>query len=89
MNNALHLPAFSPLKLAGQADAFVFLDAASLYNRDPLGGFTHLASVGLGLNYQYGRHFSLTASYGRQLTDIPATGGKRSSLGHIGATFSF
>ncbi|MCX7172425.1 MAG: hypothetical protein NT159_00475 [Proteobacteria bacterium] len=89
VSNALHLPAFSPLSLGGQADAFVFLDAASLHNRDPFGGFLHLASVGLGLNYQLGRQFSLTASYGRQLTDIPATAGKRSARGHIGAVFSF
>jgi len=89
VSNALHLPAFSPPALGGQADAFVFLDAASLSNRDSNSDITRLASVGLGLNYQYGRHFSLTASYGRQLTDIPATAGNRSSLGHVSATFSF
>lgn len=89
VNTALHLPAFSPLKFNDRADTFVFLDAAALYNRDPFGDATHLASVGLGLNYQYGRHFSLTASYGRQLTDIPATAGARASRGHIGAVVSF
>ena len=89
VSTALHLPAFSPFGSGGNVDAFVFIDAASLQNRGPDASMTHLASTGIGLNYNVGRHASLTASYGRQLQDIPVTVGQRHTNGHISAVFRF
>lgn len=88
VNTELHLPAFQLFKQRDQADLFLFADGATLRNLGPGGDTTELASAGLGLNYQFGRHFSLRASYGWQFKKLAnAAGG--SSRGHLGASLSF
>lgn len=83
----LHGPTCSLIKGRDRVDAFAFLDAASLrlcVDRDG----TDLASAGLGVNYQFGRRFSLRASYGWQLKQLAGAGGG-SGHGHVSASILF
>jgi Hemolysin activation/secretion protein len=88
VNNELHLPAFSPFKRRDQADVFVFVDAAALRDLGVGGDSVELASAGIGLNYQVRRHFTLRASYGWQLKELPNVSGGNSH-GHVAATIAF
>jgi hemolysin activation/secretion protein len=47
-----------------------------------------LASLGLGVNYEFTRHFQLRFVYGWQLR-TPSVGPGRSSRGHVSALFTF
>lgn len=63
VNNELHAPGFGLFKGRDQLDLFAFVDFASL-NLHVDHESTDLRSAGLGLNYQFGRHFSARAAYG-------------------------
>lgn len=88
LNTELHLPAFSPFKQSDQADLFAFLDGGVLGTNGVGGDTTELASAGLGLNYRFGRAFTLRAAYGWQMKELPAVAGS-SSRGHVSASLSF
>jgi hemolysin activation/secretion protein len=60
-NNELHAPAFALFKGRDTVDLFAFADFASLH-LDVDHESTDLRSVGVGVNYQFGRQFSLRAS---------------------------
>jgi hemolysin activation/secretion protein len=86
--NELHLPAFSLVKGRDQLDTFVFVDAAWLDTQGPGADSFDLASAGVGMNYQFGRYFSLRAAYGWTLEKLP-TVLTPSSHGHVSTNFSF
>jgi len=66
LTNELHAPGFAIFKGRDGVDLFAFVDAASL-NFHVAHDNTDLRSTGLGVNYQFGRHFSARAVYGYQL----------------------
>lgn len=84
----LHAPGFAMLKRRDRADVFAFVDAASLRLHVDDDG-TDLASAGVGVNYQFGAHFSLRASYGWQLQPIDSSRGDYSGHGHLSANLSW
>jgi hemolysin activation/secretion protein len=84
----LHAPGFAVLKGRDRADVFAFIDAASLRLHVDQDG-TDLASAGVGVNYQFGAHFSLRASYGWQLQPIDSSRGDYSGHGHVSANVSW
>lgn len=84
----LHAPAFAVFKGRDRADLFAFLDGASLGLR-VANDSTDLASAGFGLNYQFGRHFSLRGAYGWQLKSIESSRGIYSGHGHLNASLSW
>jgi len=84
----LHAPGFAVFKGRDRADVFAFVDAASLRLHVDDDG-TDLASAGVGVNYQFGAHFSLRASYGWQLQPIDSSRGVYSGHGHLSANVSW
>lgn len=88
VNAELHLPGFSPFKLNDLADLFAFLDGAVLGTNGVGGDITELASAGLGLNYQFGRHFSLRAAWGWTLKELPSVA-TSSGRGHVSASVNW
>jgi hemolysin activation/secretion protein len=84
----LHAPGFAVVGGRDQADAFVFLDAASLGLRGDDDG-TDLAAAGLGLNYQFGRHLAVRASHGWQLKAIDTSRGTYSGQTHVAASLTW
>ncbi len=84
----LHGPGFAVLKGRDRVDLFVFLDGASLRLHEDNEG-TDLASSGLGVNYQFGRSFSLRTAYGWQLKPIDSSRGVYSGHGHISANLTW
>ncbi len=84
----VHAPGFAVFKGRDRADVFAFLDGASLRLHKDHDG-TDLASAGLGVNYYFGRHFSLRAAYGWQLKAIDSSRGNYSGHGHVSANVSF
>lgn len=85
-NHELHAPAFSLVGSRDRVDLFVFVDAASLKLRVD-GESVELASAGLGVNYAWGRHFSLRAAYGWQWKRLP--GSMDTGRGHVSANVSW
>ena len=66
VTNELHAPALPVFRGHDHLDLFAFVDFASLnllVDRES----TDLRSAGAGLNYSFGRHLSVRASYGWQL----------------------
>lgn len=70
---------------------YAFQDAAYLRNTDPLEGEnpSELASIGLGLEYQYGSNLTLLLAYGHQLTDSGSSSTGDSGRLHASFTLSF
>jgi hemolysin activation/secretion protein len=89
VNTELHLPAFPLSKGRDQVDLFAFVDAATLRDLGPAANTTELAATGLGVNYRFGGHFSLGASYGWSLKAIPDLADQGAGQGHINASFRF
>jgi hemolysin activation/secretion protein len=83
ISNELHAPGFELLPARDRVDLFAFVDAASL-NLHVDRESTDLRSAGLGVNYQFGRHFSARASYGRQLKQLDRS--EENSHFHLSAT---
>ncbi|QYM79146.1 hypothetical protein K0B96_00595 [Horticoccus luteus] len=84
----LHAPGFALFKGRDRVDLFAFIDAASLrlcHDNES----TDLASAGPGVNYQFGRHFSLRAAYGWQLEAIDSSRGVYSGYGHLSASVAW
>jgi hemolysin activation/secretion protein len=81
-NNELHAPPMAIFKGRDRADGFVFFDAASLNLRGD-GESIDLHSAGVGINYQFGRHLSVRATYGWQLTSLDRS--TEHAHGHISA----
>lgn len=69
---------------------YAFQDAAYLRNTDPLEGerASELASIGLGLEYQFGSNLTLLLAYGHQLTESGSGSGDSGRL-HASFTLSF
>jgi hemolysin activation/secretion protein len=86
MNNELHAPAWSAAKGRDRVDVFGFYDLASLNLRVD-NESTDLRSVGVGLNYQFGQHFSVHAAYGWQLKRLDRSA--EHAHGHLAAQLSF
>ncbi|HYD82854.1 MAG TPA: ShlB/FhaC/HecB family hemolysin secretion/activation protein, partial [Opitutus sp.] len=89
VNTELHLPAFAPFKGRGQADLFAFVDAAALWDLGPGATSAELASSGVGVNYRFGRVFTLSAAYGWQWKEIPNIADQGAGHGHISAGLTF
>jgi hemolysin activation/secretion protein len=86
LSNELHAPALPVWRGHDQLDAFVFADLASL-NLHVDRESTDLRSVGVGLNYFFGRHVSVRASYGWQLKYLDHSTEKTHA--HLAANVSF
>jgi len=86
MNHELHAPGFSLLAKNDHLDLFAFVDVASL-NLNVERESTDLRSAGVGLNYQWSRHFSVRASYGWQMKQLD--GSTERSRGHVAANVSW
>ncbi|MGA0332865.1 MAG: ShlB/FhaC/HecB family hemolysin secretion/activation protein [Kiritimatiellia bacterium] len=95
LRQELRLPALQPAsnwfgaETPDSLSLYAFQDAAYLWNTDELEGEEpfELASLGLGLDYQFGRVLTLQLAYGWQLT---ATGrGNDDSRLHLALTAGF
>lgn len=90
LSQTLHLPAWR-LNGFGRLQAYVFEDYAHLWSTDALPGEVpiNLHSVGMGVDYVFGRYVSMRADYGWQLhrTGIASTG--RHSRFDFTATVSY
>jgi hemolysin activation/secretion protein len=82
INNELHAPPQSVFKGRDRLDGFVFFDAASLNLRGD-DDSSDLRSAGVGINYAFGRHFSVRAAYGWQLKSLDRS--TEHAHGHLSA----
>lgn len=85
-NNELRAPPFALCKGRDTVDLFAFADLAALHLAVDHES-TDLRSVGFGVNYQFGRHFSARASYGWQLKYLDRSTEKAHA--HLSANLSF
>lgn len=86
VSNELHLPARPIVRGHDNLDLFAFVDVASL-NLKVDDESSDLRSAGLGLNYQFGRCFSLRFAYGRQWKQLDHS--TEHGHGHLSANLSF
>ena len=97
INTELRLPVWSPSERAGSLQLLGFLDYGAVSQKHPESGedpHSDLASVGMGLRYQWKRNLSMRFDYGWQLLRDSSLYGKASvdgssSRGHFSVNLTF